>query len=84
MKMKSRRMDEAGRQGHFSSEEHALAAGMLLGELHKAMADSDEGITLVQPFMDGEGNYTNQMLVQINGRAYTVTIDEAIGEAMDL
>lgn len=63
-----------------SNSEHALACGIVLGALMKANAD-DTLIKHVNPFYDSEQNYTNQMLVQIGDRHYTVTVDEAVAEA---
>lgn len=80
-------MDQKRRE-HFESADHALAAGVLLGHLHRAIARDQEaedigiGISSVRPFMDDEGNYTNQMLVRIGSHDYTITIDEAVAEAM--
>lgn len=59
---------------------HALATGLVLGSLMKESGDGmlDE----VRPFYDAEGNYTNQMLVTINGKPYTVTVEDALVEAL--
>lgn len=65
----------------FGSSEHALACGIVLGALLKANAE-DNLINEVRPFYDAESNYTNQMLVQIGDRHYTVTVDESLAEAM--
>lgn len=65
----------------FGNSEHALACGIVLGALLKASSD-DNLINGVQPFYDAERNYTNQVLVQIGDRHYTVTVDESLAEAM--
>lgn len=66
---------------HFGSSEHALAGGIVLGALVKASTEGDM-VKDVRPFYDAQGNYTNQMLVQIGNRHFTITIDEATSEAM--
>lgn len=65
----------------FSNSEHALACGIILGAMLKANGE-DDLVQEVRPFYDSESNYTNQMLVQIGDRHYTVTVDEALAEAM--
>lgn len=68
----------------FQSGEHALAAGYILGALMKAAGeDAGGGIQDVRPFYDAQGNYTNQFMVTFLGdRVYTVTVDDALSEAM--
>lgn len=71
-----------GYSPHFVDEDHALAAGIILGTLMRGVADPEAIITGVQPFTDAEGNYTNQLLVTLGKKSYTITIDEALMEAM--
>ena len=68
-------------QGHFVNDEHALACGMILGALMKPDADGQRTIDDARPFYDSQGNYTNQTLVRIGNRHYTVTVEESISEA---
>lgn len=79
--MRTRREDATPRPAHFGNDEHALASGIVLGALLKASGESNAIVKDARPFMDGR-DYTNQILVRIGDRHYTLTVDEATAEAL--
>lgn len=71
---------------HFSGDSHALATGIILGALMKANEGVDPSSLSVQdvrPYYDAAGNYTNQIQVRIGNKHYTVTVEDAVAEAVD-
>lgn len=68
------------RLGHFDSDEHALATGVILGALVKASAEENI-LVEARPFMDGR-DYTKQILVQVGDKHFTVTVEEATWEVL--
>lgn len=64
---------------YFRDQNHALAVGIIVGALMKAAAE-DSPIDHVQPFMDAQRNYTEQLQVTIFGKSYTVTVEDSLEE----
>lgn len=65
---------------YFHDQDHALAVGVICGAL---MKNHDEGmIQGVAPFMDAQRNYTNQIHVTVNGKSYTITVEDSLDEIL--
>lgn len=73
---------ENGPHGNFDTGHHALATGLILGALMRVGAQEEELISDVRPYVDSDGNYTRQIIVQVGSELYTLTIEQAYAEAL--